>query len=772
MCSGNDLQTGNDGGEKVKPRNVSAGHVRLTPFLSGSSGDQAVQTKLTAEERRRISAHKSELLRGMHPKLADSKRPHISDSVRSTSVKGGETSAEHLRLIRYRNEAENRPGGEGRLTQAEMQRIKQGVSLTHHDARLHGRSGNKVTAYNRGGTATAKASFGRVDPNIPELGAEAMDGPGWVEELDPNKAAETSAPEVDLSAPLVAPSWETRQQARIVSIPGVRGDILDRKDQPLATTVVHMNLAVDFSSQEKLPAATAVVYAKTLIAKAGQLLKRHLIIADKEIARHYQENRILPLDIAKNLTQTEKATINAAGVNGLMLHPTYERVYPYGSMAAHVLGYLSRTDRPLRMPKEAANLLWAESEGKDGLEQTFDKELAGKLGKVVYDTNAEGNKAQKMIAAPETGATVVTTLDLELQKLCDKELAAGRARGAMVIVDPANGDILAMSSFPTFDPNVFAAGISQKQFKALNENPSLPMLPRAFRAAYPPGSTFKVFLGISALESGSISLDDMLDAPAAMRIGGCVMHSCAKRDLGPLTFSQALEYSCNTWFFQAGLRTGAKPIVDWAVKFGFGEKTGIPLQSEASGSVPTDAYLASRHLPPLGSVGIANISIGQGDLLITPLQMAEAMAAIGNGGILYQTRLVREVRDANGQVVTDYKPKAKAQLPFTQQNWDELKEAMVAVITTKLTTGVAPIPGIDVAAKTGTAEWGPKGKGRTAAWFAGFAPANNPKYAFAIIYECDGGGHGGVVAAPVAMQVLRQAFKEKPAGVACAEHLQ
>jgi penicillin-binding protein 2 len=205
---------------------------------------------------------------------------------------------------------------------------------------------------------------------------------------------------------------------------------------------------------------------------------------------------------------------------------------------------------------------------------------------------------------------------------------------------------------------------------------------------------------------------------------------------------------------------------EWAMKLGFGARTGIPLGSEADGRIPTDDFMKQVHGRKMLDGDLANFSIGQGDVLVTPLQMAQAMATIGNGGTFYQTRLVKQVQSIDGQIVTAYSVRAREQLDIDPKILKEIKKAMVAVVSSRSgTAGRAAVPNVKVAGKTGTAQWGPKNKERTAAWFAGFAPADKPKYAFAAIYESDVSNaevHGGTVAAPLVGKVLREVLKEEP----------
>src|SRR4029077_4406568 len=189
--------------------------------------------------------------------------------------------------------------------------------------------------------------------------------------------------------------------------------------------------------------------------------------------------------------------------------------------------------------------------------------------------------------------------------------------------------------------------------------------PRAFRASYPPGSTFKVAVGMAALESRAITSQEQYQCVPAIEIGNVTFHNWKKGDRGPMNFVQALTESCDTWFYQVGIKTGAEPIIDWALKLGFGAKCGIPLRGEVEGRVPNDQYMKATHGRKLLNGDIANLSIGQGDMLVTPLQMAQAMAIIGNGGTSYQARLVQQVQTLNNEIVTAYQVRAKKTLDIS-----------------------------------------------------------------------------------------------------------
>ncbi|HEY2614784.1 MAG TPA: penicillin-binding transpeptidase domain-containing protein, partial [Chthoniobacterales bacterium] len=314
----------------------------------------------------------------------------------------------------------------------------------------------------------------------------------------------------------------------------------------------------------------------------------------------------------------------------------------------------------------------------------------------------------------------------------------------------------------TYNPNAFTPTISAEKFKALQDDPDIPLLPRAFRSSYPPGSTFKVAVGIAALESGAVRSDDEFDCVPAIQIGNLTFHNWKKVNRGQLNFVQALTESCDTWFYQVGIKTGSEPILDWAQRLGFGAKCGIPLRGEVEGRLPNDQYMKATHGRKLLNGDIANLSIGQGDTQATPLQMAQAMGIIGNGGTFYQTRLVQQVQSVSNEIVTAFPARAKKTLDASPDTMDQLRTAMIdAVNAPSGTAHQASLENVEVAGKTGTAQWGPKNKERTAAWFAGFVPADHPQYAFAALYEGDVGSkaHGGTVAAPMIGAILKDIYK-------------
>jgi len=575
----------------------------------------------------------------------------------------------------------------------------------------------------------------------------------------------TPVPSASPDEETIVPTFETQKLARtyLLDIPAPRGQITDRTGLPLAQNKVSYNLAISFPTPLDFTDAKAVGFAREKIDKAAKLIGRPIKVSDDAILRHYHNRGILPLEIVQNLSKSEYETVKDRSKEFLVVRPIYVRTYPNGKLAGQIIGYTGKTGRNLDGIIDNHETLWPETEGRDGLEQTFNEMLTGKHGEYKLTFDKDGRKtSEKLIKSAVPGNNVITTLDLRLQQLAEKALESKAKRGAVVIVDPTDGDILAMASWPTYDPNLFVPSISAEKFKQLQDDPDIPLLARAFRSAYPPGSTFKVAVGIAALETGAVHADDLYQCLPGIQIGNLTFHNWKKGDQGALNFVQALTQSCDTWFYQVGIKTGAEPIIEWALKFGFGAKCGIPLRGEAEGRVPNDEYMKTTHGRKLLNGDIANLSIGQGDTQVTPLQMAQAMAIVANGGRFYQTRLVRQVQSPDQEIVTAYQLREKRSLDVSAETMGQIRTGMIEVVNGPNGTGhEAQLEGVEVAGKTGTAQWGPKNKERTAAWFAGFLPAEEPKYAFAAVYEGDVGSkvHGGTTAAPMIADIFQEIYK-------------
>jgi penicillin-binding protein 2 len=564
----------------------------------------------------------------------------------------------------------------------------------------------------------------------------------------------------------IVPTFETQKLARtyVLDVPAPRGLIIDRNGIPFAQNRLMFSLAISFPTPLDFSDPQLLAYTHEKIQAAEKLLGRSVKISDDLIKRHYHNRGILPLEITQNLNEKEADDLRPRLAAEMTLRPYYVRIYPQGRAAGQIIGYSGKTGRTPDGIIDNHEVLWPETEGREGLEQTFNQVLTGKHGEYKITFDKDGRKtSEKITTPPVPGHTVVTTLDIRLQELAEQALEAKAKRGAIVIVEPNTGDILAMASWPTYNPNTFTPTISAEKFKALQDDPDIPLLPRAFRSSYPPGSTFKVAVGIAALESRSVRSDEEYDCMPALTVGNVVFHNWKKTDRGALNFVEAMTESCDTWFYQVGIKTGADPIIEWAQRLGFGVKSGIPLRGEVDGRVPNDQYMKATHGRKLLNGDIANLSIGQGDTQTTPLQMAQAMAIIGNGGTFYQTRLVQQVQTVDNEIVTAFQVREKKTLGASADTMAQLRTSLVNVVNGPAGTAhQASLENVEVAGKTGTAQWGPKNKERTAAWFAGFVPAEKPQMAFAAVYEGDVGSkaHGGSHAAPRIAMILKDVYKE------------
>ena len=565
------------------------------------------------------------------------------------------------------------------------------------------------------------------------------------------------------------PSWETQKLARnyAFAIPAPRGQITDRNGVPLAQTRVAYNLAINFPTPAQFTDEEATRFIAEHVRRAQEITGRAITVDQARALKHCKERSVMPLVIAQDLKPTELDRLRRNQVPGLAAIPVYLRTYPQGSTAAHVLGFVGRQGGFQTGDVENNELLWPEFEGRDGIEKSFNPQLTGKLGVMHVSFDAKGQKAvEKITVPPRPGQNVVLSLDLKIQQVVERALTAAKRPCAMVVMDPNTGEIVAMASEPAFDPNIYVPSVSPEVMDKLTKDPFNPLFPRAFRAAYPPGSIFKIVTGLAALNDNYVDPDDEFGGESVVTIGGIKFHNWKKSDVGPLNFREALIQSCNTYFYKMGIKCGYRPIVDYATRLGLGAKTGIPIGSEEPGNIMTPEYMLKHYNRRIMPGDIANMSIGQGDTLVTPVQMASAMCAIANGGTVFQPRLVLQVQDLDGRVTFGYDTRVRSQIDIHRDTMKALRAGLDGVVNSGGgTAGRAGVSGFKVVGKTGTAQWGPKKKEKVAAWFVGFAPLDRPQYAFAVLYEGKPGDndvHGGTYAAPIAGRVLKEILKVEP----------
>ena len=441
------------------------------------------------------------------------------------------------------------------------------------------------------------------------------------------------------------------------------------------------------------------------------------------------------------------------------------RRYPQGSLAAQLLGYAGEiNDRELTERAEKGYKL-GDLIGKTGVEARYEAALRGEDGAEFVVVNAMGKRVTTLEESPPrlpvSGRDVTLTINLDVQ-LALEDAMARVERGAAVVLDPRDGSVLAMVSKPVFDPNEFSRGISFARWKQLNENGAFPLLNRAIQSAYPPGSTFKVVCTLAGLTTGDVLADSHMPTSCngGYVYGGRRFACWDHHGHGSLDLVDALQHSCDVYFYQLGLRLGLDPIHEMAHALGLGERTGVDLPAESRGLVPTDAYYNQHfHTGKWPRGVLLNLGIGQGELLATPIQLATMTAVVANSGRAVRPHVVQSIE---GQGSFKLEKPVEPGVTTDRANWDILHLAMHKVTLPGGTANQSrSVPGLDVAGKTGTAQ-NPHGKDH--ALFVCYAPLEAPTLALAIVNE--NVGHGSDFAAPIAGALFKKLFSKDSTGTA------
>ncbi|MCX6371968.1 MAG: penicillin-binding protein 2 [Actinobacteria bacterium] len=468
---------------------------------------------------------------------------------------------------------------------------------------------------------------------------------------------------------------------------------------------------------------------------------------------------------------------------GVETPSNYLRAYPHGFLAAHLLGNIGEISKEQLKERRFKGYAQGDLVGQGGLEWSYDRWLRGRDGVAKVEVDALGRPKQHDPVPggrlPEPGDTLVTTIDNNVQAKAEEALryaidlahtsGSYKANGAAALVlDVKTGEVIAMASFPTFDPNVWVGGISTKDFKKLSDpQANRPLLNRAIQEQKAVASTFKVVDAIAGLEEGVIAPSTTFFCPGSFKVpissDDTVWNCWALDGHGTLDLVQAITQSCDVYFYNVGYlfyqRKGTE-LEDWAVRLGMGKPTGIDIPGEVAGRVPTPAWRRSyfeSEVDKLWTPGNSvNLAIGQGDLEATPLQLAVTYAAIANGGSIVQPHIGKKIVDAQGKMVRDLPAAEPRQVDISQSTLDVVRRGLYEAANSVTGTSSAVFAGypVEVAGKTGTAEVFGAGD---YAWYASYAPANDPKYAVVVMVEQ--GGHGGTVAAPATRLIYDALFK-------------
>jgi penicillin-binding protein 2 len=476
-----------------------------------------------------------------------------------------------------------------------------------------------------------------------------------------------------------------------------------------------------------------------------------------------------PVLIKRDLTRETLAVVESHRFNlpGVMIQVKPQRHYIRGELAAHVIGYLGEISEAQLKSGRYPDTRPGDLIGKSGVEAQWQQYLHGARGGEQVEVDAAGRRLEVLSRKPPvSGYNLSLTLDNDLQALAEKGLEG--KKGAIVAMDPRTGEILAMASAPAFDPNTFIGGIDRDTWKEMVSGGDYPLQNRVIAGQYPPGSIFKIVVGLAGLEEGLVDPEEETFCGGRYRLGSHVFRCWKRYGHGKMDFHGALRESCDVYFYKLGRRLGVDRIAHYARMLGLAERTGLKLGSERAGLIPTSRWKLKRFGVPWQAGETISTSIGQSFVLVTPIQAARMIGAVFNGGVLHQPKVVRWVGKGGG---TEYRfePTVVSRLEVQPEHLERIRRALIAVVhEPRGTGGRSRVKGVTVAGKTGTAQVvalevekaSAKGeevpeKYRDHAWFVAVAPAEEPGLAIAVLVE--NSGHGGSVAAPIAGKMI-QAF--------------
>ena len=505
-----------------------------------------------------------------------------------------------------------------------------------------------------------------------------------------------------------------------------RGKILDRNGVVLAEDKLGFNLTyIPFDL--KNPAECADILAPILNMGRSEIQKR---ITEKTA------NPFEPRVIFRTLSEEQLHFVeeNSIRLTGIYIQAGLVRNYPFGKDTTAILGYLGEVSREELPTLKKEGLRSGDLIGRSGIEKMFDSLLRGERGGTQVEVDARGHQL-RVLGQKESrpGHTVILTIDSRLQRIASGKL--GDRAGSIVVLSPNTGEVLALTSKPTFDPDNPAPSLSRSD---------KPFLNRALAGLYAPGSVFKIITSIAALESGSITPDDEYECLGSLTLGDREFHCWKEDGHGWVSFKNAFAQSCNIYFGQAGMKTGESNLLAYARRAGLGVVTGLDLPGEKAGLIPR----------PGDSGGALNLSIGQGALLLTPVQMANLIATVANGGNIFRPEIVRELRDRDGNKIEEFGPAIQSYFFVSETTLNTLKEGLLAVVNSG-TGRAAQAPGISVAGKTGTSQTAHRElELTTRGSFVCYAPTDNPQVAMAVVLDSGASSE----ATAITSQILREYF--------------
>jgi penicillin-binding protein 2 len=547
---------------------------------------------------------------------------------------------------------------------------------------------------------------------------------------------------------------------RFIPVAASRGVLLDRNGKIIVNNTPSFSLAV-VPNEVKNKDYLLENLSKILKIDKGELLARW--------ERAKGRAKYFPIVLVSGLTrdQVEYFEENALRLSGLEIEVKPVREYPEGVLASHLLGYIAEvSEKELELP-DYSEFNSGDYIGKNGIERSYEKYLHGEDGGKQIEVDARGRFLRIMNETlPVPGQSLVLTIDLELQKATEKAL--GDKAAAAVVMDVNSGEILSFASSPGFDPALFTSRLSPEQWKSYLDDIRHPLENKAVRGQYPPGSTFKIITALAGLSEGLIDENTTVNCTGEYKLGNGTFHCWNRKGHGKVNLKDALRESCDVYFYALGEKLGVDRIALFARKFGLGEPTGIGIDGEKSGFVPTAEWKEKKTGIKWYRGETLPVSIGQGYLTTTPVQLAAMTAGLATDGKIYRPFIVKKILDHEGKTAKEFSPEIMKSVELKPEHFRLVKEGLLAVVNEPHGTGAgARLYEVKVAGKTGSSQVVKMSDSKKAvaykyrdhALFVAFAPFDKPEIAISVVVEH--GEHGGGAAAPVAGQILRKYFELK-----------
>lgn len=554
-------------------------------------------------------------------------------------------------------------------------------------------------------------------------------------------------------------------RVRQLQIAAPRGNILDRYNRIIISNRPLFNILWTRDDAED---------PDLVLKKMARILKEDISELLGRIREEGSHPNFVPIRLKEDVDWNTVAFVenHRLELPGIRIDAVPSRKYNYGNLSSHLIGYLSEISKPELQKKNSALYTGGDLIGKMGLEKIFENQLRGEKGKRFFEVDVHGLEQQQLkLMKPLPGNDLQLSIDLDLQQVAEKEMV-GKA-GAIIVMDVNTGRLLTLSSTPALELEEFVGGISQKSWDKMVNDPLKPLLNKTIQGQYPPGSTYKIVTALAGLMEGVIAPETSFPCFGSFTLHGHTYGCWKKWGHGrEVNLKKAMAESCDVYFYHIGQEIGVDKLAIYAKSLGLGEKTGLILENEKKGLVPTKDWKMRKKKEHWQQGETVSVSIGQGFNLATPLQICRMTAAIANDGILYKPQLVVAIKDQDGATIEEFPPLVTGQAFAGKEEIALIKKGLVAAVNNQHGTATnAQMKKITVAGKTGTAqvvrlerfseveEEDIPYKYRDHAWFTCYAPAEKPEIAVTVLTEH--GGHGGSAAAPIAKAILEEYFKKK-----------